>query len=116
MSKRPEFRSFTFSILFRRAFNALFSNFLTRFSMEHPKHCTYVLYSLKDHQFYIGSSSDFDRRSNEHEQGKSKSTAPRRPFVPLLCEYYFSKKDCLRREQYFKTTAGTIFALCYKKV
>jgi putative endonuclease len=74
--------------------------------MEHPQHATYVLYSLKDHEFYIGSSSDFDRRSIEHEQGKSKSTAPRRPFVPMLCEYYFSKKDSLRREEYFKTSAG----------
>jgi len=74
--------------------------------MEHPQHATYVLYSLKDQEFYIGYSSDFDRRSIEHEQGKSKSTAPRRPFVPLLCEYYFSKKDSLRREEYFKTSAG----------
>ena len=74
--------------------------------MEHPQHATYVLYSLKDQEFYIGSSSDFDRRSIEHEQGKSKSTAPRRPFVPLLCEYYFSKKDSMRREEYFKTSAG----------
>ena len=70
--------------------------------MEHPKHATYVLYSLKDREFYIGSTSDFDRRSNEHEQGKSKSTAPRRPLVPLLCEYFFSKKDSLRREDYLK--------------
>ena len=43
--------------------------------MDHPQHATYVLYSLKDHEFYIGSSSDFDRRSIEHEQGRSKSTA-----------------------------------------
>lgn len=74
--------------------------------MEHPQYLTYVLYSLKDQEFYIGSTSDFHRRSTEHEQGRSKSTAPRRPFVPLLCEYYFSKKDSLRREDYFKTSAG----------
>ena len=74
--------------------------------MEHPKHATYVLYSLKDYQFYIGSSSRLIERFIEHEQGKSKSTAPRRPFVPLLCEYYFSKADSLRREEYFKTSAG----------
>ena len=35
--------------------------------MEHPQHCTYALYSLKDQDFYIGSSSDFDRRISEHE-------------------------------------------------
>lgn len=74
--------------------------------MNHPKFCTYVLYSLKDHQFYIGYTTDFSRRMSEHEQGKSKSTAHRRPFVPLLCEYYYAKKDSLRREDYFKTNAG----------
>ena len=74
--------------------------------MEHPKYATYVLYSLKDHEFYIGYTSNFERRMQEHENGEVKSTAPRRPFVPLLCEYYFSKKDSLRREDYFKTSAG----------
>jgi putative endonuclease len=42
----------------------------------------------------------------EHEQGKSKSTACRRPFVCLFVEYYFSKADALRREKYFKTSGG----------
>ncbi|MBK8875500.1 MAG: GIY-YIG nuclease family protein [Bacteroidetes bacterium] len=27
---------------------------------------------LKDHQFYIGYTTDFSRRMSEHEQGKSK--------------------------------------------
>jgi putative endonuclease len=42
----------------------------------------------------------------EHYEGRSKSTACRRPFVCVFCEYYLSKSDALRREQYFKTTAG----------
>ncbi len=74
--------------------------------MEMLTHCVYVLYSLKDGQFYIGFTSNLGRRLTEHEEGRSAATAPRRPFRLLLCEYYFSKADALRREGYFKTSAG----------
>jgi putative endonuclease len=74
--------------------------------MEHPKFCVYVLYSLKDLQFYIGYTTNFVRRMLEHENGDVKSTAPRRPFIPIRCEYTFAKSDAMRREEYFKTSAG----------
>ena len=74
--------------------------------MEHPKYAVYILFSHKDHQFYIGYTTDYIRRMSEHEEGRSKSTACRRPFLVILCEYYFSKADALRREEYFKTSAG----------
>jgi putative endonuclease len=38
--------------------------------------------------------------------GLSDATAPRRPFDLIYCEYHVSKVDALRREGYFKTTAG----------
>ena len=38
--------------------------------------------------------------------GTTKSTAWRRPFEIIFCEYYVDKKDATRREMYFKTTAG----------
>jgi putative endonuclease len=74
--------------------------------MKLPHFAVYVLYSLKDHQFYIGYTANFKRRMVEHSEGRSKSTACRRPFVCVFCEYYLSKSDALRREQYFKTTPG----------
>ncbi|MBK7684178.1 MAG: GIY-YIG nuclease family protein [Bacteroidia bacterium] len=74
--------------------------------MEHPKFAVYVLYSLNDLQFYIGFTTDFNRRMGEHKEGRSKSTASRRPFKVVLVEYYYSKKDAMRRELYFKTSAG----------
>jgi len=70
------------------------------------KHCVYVLYSLSDHHFYIGYSSNLEQRLTEHANGKSASTASRRPFRLIFCEYYLSKSDASRRERYFKTTAG----------
>ena len=74
--------------------------------IKHPEYAVYILLSLKDQQFYIGFTSDFKRRMEEHEQGKSKSTACRRPFICVFVEYYLSKKDALRREKYFKTSGG----------
>ena len=69
-------------------------------------YCVYVLYSLKDGKLYIGYTTNLERRFTEHQAGNSKSTAPRRPFRLLFCEYYLSKEDAIRREKYFKTTAG----------
>lgn len=64
-------------------------NFINQIFNGTSKHVTYVLYSLKVQEFYTGSSFDFDRRTLKQEQSLSKSTATRRPLVPLLCEYYF---------------------------
>jgi len=67
---------------------------------------TYVLYSLKDKLLYIGSTSNLKNRLTDHFQGQSLATASRRPLRLIFCEYFLSKKDALRREEYFKTTAG----------
>jgi len=69
-------------------------------------YCVYVLLSEKDNKFYIGFSTNITKRVEDHNAGKTKSTAPRRPFKLIFCEYYLSKVDALRREKYFKTTAG----------
>lgn len=74
--------------------------------MSKLSHCVYVLLSLKDNKLYIGSSSNLKERLTAHFHGDSKSTSFRRPFKLIFCEYFVSKKDALRREKYFKTTAG----------
>lgn len=66
----------------------------------------YVLYSLKDNQFYIGYTTNLHERLTSHIHGNSLSTEFRRPFTLLFCEYFLSKHDATRREKYFKTTAG----------
>lgn len=68
--------------------------------------CVYVLFSLKDKKFYIGSTENLKRRLTEHFHGNSKSTSFRRPFKLIFCEFFESKKDALRREKYFKTSVG----------
>lgn len=74
--------------------------------MEKLPYCVYILKSQKDGLLYIGFTTDLHRRLTEHARGKSAATAPRRPFDLIYCEYHASKADALRREGYFKTTAG----------
>jgi putative endonuclease len=69
-------------------------------------HSVYVLLSLKDGLFYIGMSSNLLARLRDHESGSVLSTNPRRPFVIVHTEHYFSKSDALRREDYFKSAKG----------
>jgi putative endonuclease len=68
----------------------------------------YVLRSLKDHQFYIGSTNNLRRRLQQHQRGENISTAKRRPFELLYFEGHRSLEDTIRREHYFKTTKGKV--------
>ena len=68
----------------------------------------YVLISLKDKQFYIGSSNDLKTRLYQHNHKGNKSTANRAPFKLLYFEGHRSKTDAIRRETYFKTTKGKV--------
>ena len=75
--------------------------------MEQPlPYCTYVLFSEKDKMLYTGFTSNLQRRIDDHNSGKSKSTAPRVPLKLIFCEFYLFEKDARNREQYLKTTAG----------
>jgi len=69
-------------------------------------YCVYVLFSEKDHLLYIGFTTNLENRLNRHNTGGNKSTAPRIPFQLIFCEYYLFKDDALKREEYFKTSAG----------
>jgi len=70
------------------------------------KYCVYVLISLKDKLLYVGYSTNLQRRLTAHFKGESPSTAPRRPFRLIYCEYHHAMSDAKRREQYLKTSAG----------
>lgn len=74
--------------------------------MKKLQYCVYVLYSLKDNNFYIGYTTNLHERLTSHISGNSKATEFRRPFTLLFCEYYLSVHDATRREKYFKTTVG----------
>jgi putative endonuclease len=71
-------------------------------------YCVYVLRSEKDHNLYIGFTTNLKERLTNHFHGEVASTATRRPLTLLYCEYHASETDAMRREGYFKTTAGQI--------
>lgn len=66
----------------------------------------YVLQSLKTDWIYVGSTSDLRKRFKSHNDGENLSTKGYIPFKLIFYEAYLSKKDALRREEYFKTTKG----------
>lgn len=74
--------------------------------MKKLQYCVYILYSLKDSNFYIGYTTNLHERLTSHIHGNSPATESRRPFILLFCEYFLSKHDATRREKYFKTTSG----------
>lgn len=68
----------------------------------------YVLRSLKDFQFYTGSTNDLKRRVLQHQRGENISTAKRLPVELIYFEGHRSKDDAVRREKYLKTTKGKV--------
>ena len=69
-------------------------------------YCVYILFSHKDHLLYTGYTTNIAERVKSHNEGKTKSTAPRRPLELIFCEFYLFEADARKREMYFKTTAG----------
>jgi len=53
----------------------------------------YLIKSVSDKNFYIGSTNDLRRRLSEHNSGLVFSTQSRRPFELVYYEAYRSEKD-----------------------
>ncbi|WP_221409761.1 GIY-YIG nuclease family protein [Pseudochryseolinea flava] len=50
-------------------------------------YCVYILFSHKDYLLYTGFTSNIGQRIKDHNEGRTKSTAPRRPLVLIFCEF-----------------------------
>ena len=66
----------------------------------------YVLRSMRDGRWYLGSTRDQMKRLELHNSGAVPSTKPRRPFELIFYEGYLNEFDAKRRESYFKSTKG----------
>ncbi|MBI5220980.1 MAG: GIY-YIG nuclease family protein [Candidatus Liptonbacteria bacterium] len=69
-------------------------------------HYIYVLYSLKDHGFYIGKSDDLKQRIVSHNSGSVLSTRNRRPLKLIHYEAFLFPSDATAREKYLKSGYG----------
>lgn len=67
---------------------------------------TYVLKSKKDGKFYIGATSDINKRLKQHYDGLVFSTKYRLPIELIYFEACLNKDDAYRRERYLKTGMG----------
>ena len=61
---------------------------------------------MSNSNFYIGYTDDINRRYEEHQKGKVKTTSKYLPVGLIFYEAYINKKDAQRREKYFKTSKG----------
>ena len=72
---------------------------------------TYILLSMKDNRYYTGTTNNLKKRFvpfpiigtgfEEHNNGKVRSTASRRPFELIYYEACICKEDAFRREPHF---------------
>ncbi len=66
----------------------------------------YILQSIKDGNYYIGSTADVDKRLRFHNAGRQRSTRNRIPFILIYTETLPSKKNALIREKQIKAFKG----------
>ena len=50
--------------------------------------CIYILYSKKLDKYYVGSTTDLDRRFAEHNRGKEKFTKTGIPWLLVYSEIF----------------------------
>lgn len=66
----------------------------------------YILKSLKDNKFYIGSTGNLILRIEKHNSGGNISTRNRRPLKLIYSETFEIKKQALQREKQIKSYKG----------
>jgi len=62
----------------------------------------YILRSLVDKSYYIGYTTDLDRRLKEHNEGESRYTRKKIPWEVVYYEEYEDKGEAIRREKFLK--------------
>ena len=69
----------------------------------------YVLQSQVADRFYVGYSEVPDRRLNEHNSGKVKSTRNFRPWMKIYQEEFETELLAIRRERYIMSMKSKKF-------
>ena len=64
--------------------------------------CCYILYSLKLNKYYVGSTTDIERRLEEHNRGKEKFTKTGSPWRLVYKEEFGELRQARQREYYIK--------------
>ncbi len=70
------------------------------------KFWVYIIQSEKDNWIYTGHTNDIDRRLNDHNRGKMKSTSHHGPFKLIHTEEFSSRSEAMIREKFLKSGKG----------
>ncbi|MFA5021926.1 MAG: GIY-YIG nuclease family protein [Patescibacteria group bacterium] len=66
----------------------------------------YIIKSLKNNRHYIGCTLNLEARIRQHNQGKTKSTKPYRPWRLIYSEEFLEKDLAFKREWCLKHPKG----------
>ncbi len=69
---------------------------------------TYILQSEKDGSYYIGSTSNIEKRLIKHNKGGSKYTKIKIPWVVVYKEMYNTLSEAKKREYYLKSLKSKV--------
>ena len=69
----------------------------------------YVLRSQKNGHLYIGMTNNLERRLEEHNTGKNRSTKAYIPYKLLTFEKFKTRVEARLREKYLKSSVGRRF-------
>ena len=69
----------------------------------------YIIKSLKDSSFYIGSTNDIERRLEEHNSGLSKYTSSKLPWKLVYSEQLPDVTTARSREYFLKKQKNRAF-------
>jgi putative endonuclease len=72
-------------------------------------HYAYVIYSPSFSRFYKGHCNNLGTKLSGHNSGNTISTKKYRPWQLVYFESYNSLEEAIKREKYFKTSAGGRF-------
>ena len=65
-------------------------------------YCLYILESLLDGSYYVGTTQDLQSRIERHNEGRVKYTKHKRPWQLVYCEEYPDRSIAMKREKEIK--------------
>jgi len=63
----------------------------------------YIIESLKDGSYYVGSTQNLTERIKRHNQGRSTYTKPKRPWELVFSEEHIDRSKAIIREKEIKS-------------
>ncbi len=67
---------------------------------------TYILKSLRDDNYYYGSTNNLTERLKAHNSGKVRYTKGHPPYEMHYYETFESRSKAIKRERFFKSING----------